>query len=134
VIASESGDADPQSDQAMERLREAIEQRGYNVIRTFTLEDGVALIEFKPVYSAILISCDFQRQTGIDVNMTLRIISAAKQRSLTPAAFLVVARTLISEGSTEVLEQVTGHIRLFLDEPTSAANRVHLAVVGCKSD
>ena len=36
LIASESGDADPASHQAMERLREAIEQRGHNVIRTFT--------------------------------------------------------------------------------------------------
>ena len=134
LIASESGDADPLSDQAMEWLREAIEQRGYNVIRTFTLEDGLALIEFKPVYSVILIGCDLQRQTGIDDNMALRIISAARQRSVSAAIFLVVARTLISEVSTEVLKQVTGHTCLFLDDPVSAANRVQLAAGGCQSD
>jgi arginine decarboxylase len=128
LIASEVGRTDSVSDQAMERLIEAIEREGYRVVRTATPEDGLALVNSDPSQSAILLDWDLPENKEFDERSALRIIRAVRRRNKKLPIFLIADRTLVSELPLEVIKQVHEYIHLFGDTPAFIANRVDFAV------
>ena len=60
LIASEVGRTESVSDRAMERLVEAIGDEGYEVVRTTSPQDGLALVTSDPSYSAVLLDWDLE--------------------------------------------------------------------------
>ena len=71
LIASEVGGTDSVSDRAMERLVDAIEQEGYEVVRTSTPEDGLSLVTSDPSHSAILLDWDLEGDNQFDERAAL---------------------------------------------------------------
>ena len=128
LIASEVGGTDSVSDRAMERLVGAISQEGYEVVRTSTPEDGLALVKSDPSHSAILLDWDLTGDREFDERAALRIIRAVRHRNKKVPIFLIADRTLVSELPLEVVKQVHEYIHLFGDTPAFIANRVDFAV------
>jgi arginine decarboxylase len=128
LIASEVGGTDSVSDRAMERLVEAISKEGYEVVRTSTPEDGLALVKSDPSHSAILLDWDLTGDREFDERAALRIIRAVRHRNKKVPIFLIADRTLVSELPLEVVKQVHEYIHLFGDTPAFIANRVDFAV------
>src|ERR1700759_2256146 len=128
LIASEVGGTDSVSDQAMERLIEAIEKENYRVVRTSTPEDGLALVNSDPSHSAVLLDWDLAENNQFDERAALRIIRAVRRRNTKLPIFLIADRTLVSELPLEVIKQVHEYIHLFGDTPAFIANRVDFAV------
>ena len=81
LIASEVGGTDSVSDRAMERLVEAVSDEGYEVLRTSTPEDGVALVTSDPSYSAILLDWDLEGDNQFDERAALQIMRAVRHRN-----------------------------------------------------
>jgi len=128
LIASEVGGTDSVSDRAMERLVDAIKLEGYEVVRTTTPEDGLALVKSDPSHSAILLDWDLTGDREFDERAALRIIRAVRHRNKKVPIFLIADRTLVSELPLEVVKQVHEYIHLFGDTPAFIANRVDFAV------
>ncbi len=128
LIASEVGGTDSVSDRAMERLVDAIGKEGYEVVRTTTPEDGLALVGSDPSHSAILLDWDLEEDHQFDERAALRIMRAVRRRNKKVPIFLIADRTLVSELPLEVVKQVHEYIHLFGDTPAFIANRVDFAV------
>src|SRR6201992_1005418 len=128
LIASEVGGTDSVSDQAMERLVQAIQEEGYRVVRTSTPEDGLSLVKSDPSHSAILLDWDLEEEHQFDERAALKIIRAVRRRNKKVPIFLIADRTLVSELPLEVVKQVHEYIHLFGDTPAFIANRVDFAV------
>src|SRR6202000_904275 len=128
LIASEVGGTDSVSDQAMERLVQAIQEEGYRVVRTSTPEDGVSLVKSDPSHSAVLLDWDLPENNQFDERAALRIIRAVRRRNTKLPIFLIADRTLVSELPLEVVKQVHEYIHLFGDTPGFIANRLDFAV------
>ena len=128
LIAGELGGTESVSDRAMERLVEAIKDEGYEVVRTSTPEDGLALVTSDPSYSAILLDWDLEGDNQFAEHAALQILRAVRQRNKKVPIFLIADRTLVSELPLEVVRQVHEYIHLFGDTPAFIANRVDFAV------
>lgn len=128
LIASDVGGTDSVSDRAMERLCDAIKAEGYEVVRTSTPEDGLALVRSDPSHSAILLDWDLPEDHQFDERAALKIIRAVRRRNKKVPIFLIADRTLVSELPLEVVKQVHEYIHLFGDTPAFIANRVDFAV------
>jgi arginine decarboxylase len=128
LIASEVGGTDSVSDRAMERLVQAIGHEGYEVVRTSTPEDGLALVKSDPSHSAILLDWDLEGENQFDERAALKIIRAVRRRNKKVPMFLIADRTLVSELPLEVVKQVHEYIHLFGDTPAFIASRVDFAV------
>jgi arginine decarboxylase len=128
LIAGELGGTESVSDRAMERLVEAIKDEGYEVVRTSTPEDGLALVSSDPSYSAILLDWDLEGDNQFAEHAALQILRAVRQRNKKVPIFLIADRTLVSELPLEVVRQVHEYIHLFGDTPAFIANRVDFAV------
>ncbi|MHB1021490.1 MAG: Orn/Lys/Arg family decarboxylase [Acidobacteriaceae bacterium] len=128
LIASDVGGTDSVSDRAMERLCEAIKAEGYEVVRTSTPEDGLALVRSDPSHSAILLDWDLPEDHQFDERAALKIIRAVRRRNKKVPIFLIADRTLVSELPLEVVKQVHEYIHLFGDTPAFIANRLDFAV------
>lgn len=127
LIASEAGGTDSVSDRAMERLCEAITDEGYEVVRTATPDDGLALVKSDPSFSVILLDWDLAQNAQFDERAALRIIRNVRRRNSKVPIFLIADRTLVSELPLEVMKQVHEYIHLFGDTPVFIANRVDFA-------
>lgn len=128
LMASEVGGTDSVSDRAMERLVDAISEEGYEVVRTSTPEDGLALVKSDPSHSAILLDWDLTGDHQFDERAALKIIRAVRHRNKKVPIFLIADRTLVNELPLEVVKQVHEYIHLFGDTPAFIANRVDFAV------
>ena len=128
LIASEVGGTDSVSDRAMERLVEAVSDEGYEVLRTSTPEDGLALVTSDPSYSAILLDWDLEGDNQFEERAALDILRGVRHRNKKVPIFLIADRTLVSELPLEVVKQVHEYIHLFGDTPVFIANRVDFAV------
>ena len=128
LIAGEVGGTQSVSDQAMERLCDAIHEEGYRVVRTSTPEDGLALVKSDPSFGAILLDWDLTENAQFDERAALRIIRNVRRRNSKVPIFLIADRTLVSELPLEVMKQVHEYIYLFGDTPAFIANRVDFAV------
>ena len=128
LIAGELGGTESVSDRAMERLVDAIKDEGYEVVRTSTPEDGLALVTSDPSYSAILLDWDLEGDNQFAEHAALQILRAVRQRNKKIPVFLIADRTLVSELPLEVVRQVHEYIHLFGDTPAFIANRVDFAV------
>src|ERR1700753_1180400 len=128
LIASEVGGTDSVSDQAMERLVQAIQEEGYRVVRTSTPEDGLSLVKSDPSHSAVLLDWDLPENNQFDERAALRIIRAVRRRNTKLPLFLIADRTLVSELPLEVIKQVHEYIHLFGDTPAFIANRLDTAI------
>ncbi|HLI77773.1 MAG TPA: Orn/Lys/Arg decarboxylase N-terminal domain-containing protein [Acidobacteriaceae bacterium] len=128
LIAGELGGTESVSDRAMERLVDAIKDEGYEVVRTSTPEDGLALVTSDPSYSAILLDWDLEGDNQFAEHAALQILRAVRQRNKKVPIFLIADRTLVSELPLEVVRQVHEYIHLFGDTPAFIANRVDFAV------
>jgi arginine decarboxylase len=128
LIASEVGGTDSVSDRAMERLVDAIRKEGYEVVRTSTPEDGLALVKSDPSHSAILLDWDLEGENQFEDLAALKIIREVRRRNKKVPIFLIADRTLVSELPLEVVKQVHEYIHLFGDTPAFIANRVDFAV------
>jgi arginine decarboxylase len=129
LIASEVAGTESVSDQAMERLCEAIKEEGYRVIRTTTPDDGLALVKSDPSFSAILLDWDLKENAQFDERAALKIIRAVRRRNGKVPIFLIADKTLVSELPIEVMKQVHEYIHLFGDTPAFIANRVDFGVL-----
>ncbi len=128
LIASEVGGTDSVSDRAMERLVEAIQTEGYEVVRTSTPEDGLSLVTSDPSYSAILLDWDLEGDNQFEERAALDIIRGVRHRNKKVPIFLIADRTLVSELPLEVIKQVHEYIHLFGDTPAFIASRLDTAV------
>jgi arginine decarboxylase len=128
LIASEVGGTDSVSDRAMERLVDCDQQRGYEVVRTSTPEDGLSLVRSDPSHSAILLDWDLEGENQFDESAALTIIREVRHRNKKVPIFLIADRTLVSELPLEVVRQVHEYIHLFGDTPAFIASRVDFAV------
>lgn len=128
LIAGELGGTESVSDRAMERLVGAVKDEGYEVVRTSTPEDGLALVTSDPSYSAILLDWDLEGDNQFAEHAALQILRAVRQRNKKVPVFLIADRTLVSELPLEVVRQVHEYIHLFGDTPAFIANRVDFAV------
>ena len=128
LIASEVGGTDSVSDRAMERLVEAIQTEGYEVVRTSTPEDGLSLVTSDPSYSAILLDWDLEGDSQFEERAALDIIRGVRHRNKKVPIFLIADRTLVSELPLEVIKQVHEYIHLFGDTPAFIASRLDTAV------
>jgi arginine decarboxylase len=128
LIASDDGGTDSVSDRAMERLCDAIKAEDYEVVRTSTPEDGLALVRSDPSHSAILLDWDLPEDHQFDERAALKIIRAVRRRNKKVPIFLIADRTLVSDLPLEVVKQVHEYIHLFGDTPAFIANRVDFAV------
>ncbi len=128
LVASEVGRTDSVSDRAMERLVEAIEQEGYEVVRTTSPEDGLSLVNSDPSYSAILLDWDLETNSQFEERAALDIIRGVRHRNKKVPIFLIADRTLVSELPLEVIKQVHEYIHLFGDTPAFIASRLDTAI------
>ncbi len=128
LIASEVGRTDSVSDRAMERLVEAIQHEGYEVVRTISPEDGLSLINSDPSYSAILLDWDLETNSQFEERAALDIIRGVRHRNKKVPIFLIADRTLVSELPLEVVKQVHEYIHLFGDTPSFIASRLDTAI------
>lgn len=128
LIAGEKGGTESVADRAMERLVNAIEEEGYEVVRTSTPEDGLSLVMSDPSHSAILLDWDLEGENQFDERAALQILRAVRQRNKKIPVFLIADRTLVSDLPLEVVKQVHEYIHLFGDTPAFIANRVDFAV------
>ncbi len=128
LIAGELGGTESVSDRAMGRLVDAIKDEGYEVVSTYTPEDGLALVTSDPSYSAILLDWDLEGDNQFAEHAALQILRAVRQRNKKVPVFLIADRTLVSELPLEVVRQVHEYIHLFGDTPAFIANRVDFAV------
>ena len=128
LIASEVGGTDSVSDRAMERLVEAIQTEGYEVVRTSTPEDGISLVTSDPSYSAILLDWDLEGDNQFEERAALDILRSVRHRNKRVPIFLIADRTLVSELPIEVIKQVHEYIHLFGDTPAFIASRLDTAV------
>ena len=128
LVASEVGRTDSVSDRAMERLVEAIQHEGYEVVRTSTPEDGIALVTSDPSYSAILLDWDLEGDNQFEERAALDILRSVRHRNKRVPIFLIADRTLVSELPIEVVKQVHEYIHLFGDTPAFIASRLDTAV------
>ena len=128
LIASEVGGTDSVSDRAMERLVEAIQTEGYEVVRTSTPEDGISLVTSDPSYSAILLDWDLEGDNQFEERAALDILRSVRHRNKRVPIFLIADRTLVSELPLEVIKQVHEYIHLFGDTPAFIASRLDTAV------
>src|SRR6201991_5209204 len=128
LIASEVGGTDSVSDQAMERLVQAIQEEGYRVVRTSTPEDGLSLVKSDPSHSAVLLDWDLPENNQCDERAALRIIRAVRLRNTKLPIFLIADRTLVSELPLEVIKQVHEYIHLFGDTPAFISSRLDTAI------
>lgn len=128
MIASEVGRTDSVSDRAMERLVEAINDEGYEVVRTTSTEDGLSLVTSDPSYSAVLLDWDLEGNSQFEERAALDIIRGVRHRNKKVPIFLIADRTLVSELPLEVIKQVYEYIHLFGDTPAFIASRLDTAI------
>jgi arginine decarboxylase len=126
IIAGEFLDSDTIFDEALERLRHCLEVRGYRVLRTFTPEDGLAIIQETPPFGAVLLSWQVPGDLGIDEGAAMAVICAAKWRYGSAPIAILIGRTGIDQLPDKVRDQSLLYINM-LEEPADiSAARIEL--------
>ena len=109
LIAGEVGGTESVSDQAMERLCEAIQEEGYRVVRKSTPEDGLALVKSDPSFGVILLDWDHTENAQFDERAALRIVRNVRRRNRKVPIFDAM-RAKGNEGLAGLIENSVGSI------------------------
>jgi arginine decarboxylase len=127
LIAHDGGSASL-ADKVMLRIGDAIRKLGYETIRASSAEDGLALVESRPVFSAVGIDWDLPGGQQFRHAAAVDIIRAIRARSRFLPIFLALEKTRAGDLPLEVAREVREYVHLLSETPDNTANRFDLAV------
>jgi arginine decarboxylase len=128
LIAHETAGTTSLADRAMMRVGDAVRALGYETVRAASAEDGLALVESRPVFGAVALDWDLPGGEQFPQGAAVEIVRAIRARSRLMPILLVVERTLVSQIPLEVTREVREYIHLLSETPQSTANRLDFAV------
>ena len=124
IIASEKYGDGSASDKAMRRLREAINEYGYETTMATTPEDGLAIVVSDPGFGCVFLDWDLPGGSHFSEHAAENIIKSIRARNKKLPIFLIAEKTLVGDLPTEVIKEVHEYVYLYQDTAAFIAGRV----------
>lgn len=128
IIASEKYGNGSASDKAMRRLRDAINEHGYETTLATAPEDGLAIVISDPGFGCVFLDWDLSGGSHFSEHAAEDIIKSIRARNKNLPIFLIAEKTLVGDLPTEVIKEVHEYVYMYQDTAAFIAGRVDFAV------
>ncbi|WP_266182690.1 Orn/Lys/Arg decarboxylase N-terminal domain-containing protein [Dyella humicola] len=119
---------------ALERIGKAIQDRGIEVVRALTCEDGLAIAQGSATYSCVAVDWDLGETAEMSESEVLKIIRAVREKSLRIPIFLLSRGSTIQDIPLSVIREVREYVNLVGETPDFLARRIQFAIDNYHSD
>lgn len=127
-IASDDTRSGSATGQIMARLAEAVRGFGYETLLASSADDGLAFVESRPIFGAIVIDWSLRGGPEFPVGAAAEIVRSVRKRSPQLPIFIALGRTRISELPWDVVHEVREYVHLLNETTDSTATRIDFAV------
>ena len=129
LLISPQGDAaHTVADAAVHRLGDALQQLGYRVVRASSTDEGLALVNSHPVFSAVVLDWDLSDGQRCSREAALAIVQGIRARSRLMPVFLAVDQAVPAALPLSVARDVHGYLHPLAETPEATARRLDFAV------
>ncbi len=113
---------------ALQRLGKAVQDRGIEVVRALSCEDGLAIVRGKPSYSAIAIDWNLGETADMAEKPVMQIIRAIREKSLNVPIFLLTRNIRTPDLPLSLIREVREYVNIGSETPEFFARRLQFAI------